>query len=439
MHAIGEVKRLWSIDEDRVFLSGISMGGMGVWGIGAHYPHEFAALIAFASRGDFYMWKELTRGSLPGFKAKMAEGEFGAEMVASYRNLPSVIVHGTADWVMPIRQSRRMNDLISAAGFDVTYSELDAVTHYSWGAMILCDAVRQCVSARRRVTDPPRITHRTYNLKYGRAYWAEILAMDDWGLPAEMDCELDGAAGTLTVTTDNVTALRLTPPVEDSGKLKVTWNGRVVRPSRGTRGALQLGEVPEGTDGLTKTGTLSGPIREAFSGPFVMVYGDGDGPSRQLAGQAASDWLRFAQGKARLMAASDVTQDVMDANHLILFGTPEDNELIARVMPDLPVKVEGGRYLVGERAYDADGLGLSVIHPNPLAPDRYVVVNSGRVWGRGLAPNHKYDMPPDFIIFSDEVIKDGTDSNRFVCAGFFDQSWQLDDRSTWFAPDPPAP
>jgi hypothetical protein len=65
-----------------------------------------------------------------------------------------------------------------------------------------------------------------------------------------------------------------------------------------------------------------------------------------------------------------------------------------------------------------------------------VVVNCGPVWGQGLAGNHKYDMLPDFIVFTTDVVKDGTDSNRAVCAGFFDQNWQLSEASTWHAPEP---
>jgi hypothetical protein len=77
-----------------------------------------------------------------------------------------------------------------------------------------------------------------------------------------------------------------------------------------------------------------------------------------------------------------------------------------------------------------------MIYPNPLAPDRYVVINSGTIWGTGLAGNHKYDMLPDFIVFTTDVVEDGTDANRAVCAGFFDQHWRLSEASTWYAPEP---
>jgi hypothetical protein len=69
------------------------------------------------------------------------------------------------------------------------------------------------------------------------------------------------------------------------------------------------------------------------------------------------------------------------------------------------------------------------IYPNPLAPERYVVVCCGQAYGEKLGENHKYDLLPDFIVYSDEP--DYDDSNAFYCAGFFDTAWQLNPKLTW--------
>ncbi|KPK61921.1 MAG: hypothetical protein AMK73_07310 [Planctomycetes bacterium SM23_32] len=418
--------------------SGISMGGMGVWTVGGHNPHLFAALIPIASRGDFYMWKGIQRGSLPGFKAKLAEGEFGAELVPNYAHLRCVIVHGLLDVVMPIRQSERMERLLSEAGFEATFVKVEGATHHAWTPMLTAPDVLDCLKAARRDPEPRRITFRTYTLKHGRAYWAEITGIEDWGRPAEMTCELDASGAELAVQTQNVLSLRVRPPAAGGGRLpRIVWNGRQVVPRRSEDGWLALGPEGEQSDAPAKTATLCGPIREAFAEPFILVYGgERGGESFARAVRGAADWVQFAQGVPAVLPASAITPEVVDEFNLILYGTPEDNELMARIAPGLPIGIGGGEYRVGDRTYDASRYGLSIIYPNPLAPERCVVVNCGPVWGAELANNHKYDMLPDFIIFADEKAQDGTDSNRHVCAGFFDQRWRLSEASTWHAPEP---
>ena len=440
LRAIGEVTRQYAVDPDRVFLSGISMGGMGVWSIGAHYSDRFAALIPIAGRGDFYLWKRIARGSLPDFKAKLIAGEFGAELLPNYRHLRCVIVHGLADATMPIEYSQRMQALLSGEGFRTELVEVPGATHNTWEPLLTAPQVLECLQTERRQPEPRTISLRTATLKHSRAYWAEITGIEDWGRLADLSCELDESGTALTVTTANVTGLRLRPPSAHatSGQLRVTWNGQDAEARPGEDGWLELGGPGRQEQGLRKTPVLCGPIREAFSGPFVIVYDGGEGEqSYRRAWAGAADWLRFAQGLPTMLPAEAVTPEVMERCHLILYGTPEDNRLIRQVAPHLPIGLGNGRYRIKDRTYDASRYGLSMIYPNPLAPSRYVVVNSGPVWGAELARNHKYDMLPDFVVFAPGQSADGTDADRFLCAGFFDQHWQLSEASTWHGPEAP--
>jgi len=460
LRAIKEVKKRYKIDEDRVFLSGISMGGMGALTIGAHYPDQFAALIVIAGRCDYYLWKGSERGSLPAFEARLADGEFGAELLPNYRNLPCVLVHGLNDIVMPIVQSERMYALLTEQGFQATFTKVAGATHWTWDLLFGAPEVARCLEQNRRQTDPRRITFRTYSLKYNRAYWAEVRAIDDWGKPAELSCELNETGTALAVQTTNVAALRVRPPAsltKGGAAVQITWNGTAVTSKPADDGWIELGASEAGASlgageagaslgaseahaaGLVKAPGLCGPIREAFGGPFVMAFDGaprGESYSQMLAG--AVDWARFAQAAPIMLSADKITPEVMQRGNLVLYGTPETNRLIAQMAAALPIGLGKGQYRVGDRTYDASKYGLSMVYPNPLAPNRLVVINSGVPWGRQLADNHKYDMLPDFIIFTDAKSEDQTDANKFVCAGFFDQHWHLSPASTWYAPEPPG-
>ena len=442
MLAIGEVLETYRIDPDRVVMSGYSMGGMGAWTIGGHYPDRFAGLLAMSGRGDFYLWKDIKPDDLPGFKRKLAEQEFGASMLPNYRHMPVFLMHGSDDWGIPVEQSRRMHALLQAEGMAVQYVELEGEDHFFFYLQTQCrpDLV-EWLKAVRRAGMPRRVAFRTYSLKYGRAYWVEVQAIKDWGKPADVTCELSEDGGAVTVTSENVTELRLAPPrelVKDPGALRIMWNGQPVTAASDKAGLLVLGNQPPPVEAAwVKTSALCGPVREVFAGPFVMVFGGAEGGlTHRRAVQAAEDWARFAKGAARLIPASEVTEDLIASHNLILFGTPEDNPWIEKIVPLLPIKMKDGFYHVGTRRYNASELGLWMIHPNPLAPARCVAINSGPAWGRGLAENHRYDFIPDFIIYADEKSEDGTECNKYVCAGFFDQRWQLNEESTWYSEQP---
>jgi len=64
--------------------------------------------------------------------------------------------------------------------------------------------------------------------------------------------------------------------------------------------------------------------------------------------------------------------------------------------------------------------------------NRLAVFCTGRFWGDALPINHKFDLLPDFIVYSSEV--DASDkTNRFLCAGFFDKDWRFDPDAVWLA------
>ena len=102
---------------------------------------------------------------------------------------------------------------------------------------------------------------------------------------------------------------------------------------------------------------------------------------------------------------------------------------LARAAYGLPIQIGEYCYQVQGTAYEAEDLGLIICYPNPLAPDHYLAVYAGQYYGDRLPVNHKFDLLPDFIIFSSEAY-DYDDANYYVRAGFFDMNWQLDERLT---------
>lgn len=69
-------------------------------------------------------------------------------------------------------------------------------------------------------------------------------------------------------------------------------------------------------------------------------------------------------------------------------------------------------------------LGLIFCYASPWSPERVVVVQSGPLWGAHLPFNHKWDLLPDWAVFSQA--RDASDStNQTLAAGYFGRNWEL--------------
>lgn len=106
---LDEVIANFRVDESRVYLTGLSMGGYGTWAWGAAYPKRFAALVPICGGGD-------------------------PEKAASLKDTPIWVFHGAKDSVVPLEQSQRMVDALKAIGGSVEFTVYPEADHDSWTA-----------------------------------------------------------------------------------------------------------------------------------------------------------------------------------------------------------------------------------------------------------------------------------------------------------------
>ncbi|HUM06858.1 MAG TPA: prolyl oligopeptidase family serine peptidase [Terriglobales bacterium] len=109
-------------DRNRIYLTGLSMGGFGTWDIAAKYPGRFAALVPIC--GGLRISGEA--------KAQPDAADPYAEVAKRVGKTPVWIFHGEADQSVPVEQSRRMAEALKAAGANYKYTEYPGVGHNSW-------------------------------------------------------------------------------------------------------------------------------------------------------------------------------------------------------------------------------------------------------------------------------------------------------------------
>lgn len=100
---IRSVQRRYHIDPDRIFLTGMSNGGIGAWMIGMHQAPLFAGLAPMASGLDNVLMPFL----------------------ANLRSTPIYIIHGVKDEVMPVELSRAITQELTRLGYSFVYREHD--------------------------------------------------------------------------------------------------------------------------------------------------------------------------------------------------------------------------------------------------------------------------------------------------------------------------
>jgi predicted esterase len=106
MHVLELVRKDYKVDNQRIYLMGHSMGGIGTWALGAKYPQIWASLAPISGVAD-------------------------PRTVEIMRHIPEVVVHGDADNTVPVGGSRAMVAEMKKLGVDVKYIEVPGGSHTS--------------------------------------------------------------------------------------------------------------------------------------------------------------------------------------------------------------------------------------------------------------------------------------------------------------------
>jgi predicted peptidase len=118
--ALAACEKEFDTDPNRVYLTGLSMGGFAAWAIAGKHPDRFAALVPICG------------GVRAPWDTRPPQGNPYREAAERVKKLPIWIFHGAADPTVPVTESRKMNEELKQLGADVRYTEYEGVGHHSW-------------------------------------------------------------------------------------------------------------------------------------------------------------------------------------------------------------------------------------------------------------------------------------------------------------------
>ena len=107
---LDKIASKYRVDQDRVYLTGLSLGGYGSWRLAADHPERFAAVAPICGGGN-------------------------TEDAEKLKSLPIWVFHGDQDTAVPFRRSVDMVDAIKkAGGTKVRLTTMEHIGHNCWSA-----------------------------------------------------------------------------------------------------------------------------------------------------------------------------------------------------------------------------------------------------------------------------------------------------------------
>ncbi len=106
---LDEVESNYSVDPDRIYVTGLSMGGYGTWSLACRYPERFAAIAPICGGGIPFLARSLKDVGVWAF-------------------------HGAKDEMVPLEKSKEMVEMVKSIGGQAKLTVYPEARHNSWTA-----------------------------------------------------------------------------------------------------------------------------------------------------------------------------------------------------------------------------------------------------------------------------------------------------------------
>jgi predicted esterase len=443
MAMVNDVRALYTVDPARVFVMGYGKGGTLAWQMAAQYPDVFRAVAPMAAATSHDVWTEVC-GWNPKDPPDSEVRDFlhsvysPVQYAPNLTNTRAAVLHATGDTIVPVQHAREMVSVLTDLGVPPYYREFPDARHGNLPDRARRDAMAWLFGSVPR-SRPREFTYRTDSLSHNRAWW---LRLDQLGHPlrfARADARVQDGTAVLDLQNVERATVVLSELPADVHTVRV---GQAEVPVSGREGSLSFHHQDGGwarTEAPLqgKRQGLSGPAAQVFSDRFIIVYGTGSSlltrtVCEREARRFKRDWgIRYG-GTPRVVSDANLDDAEWRGSHIILIGGPGTNSQTERFARELPVKLQEASFQFAGRTYAEPGQGLLLCRPNPLQPERLVLLAHGNspaalyqclsrfgLWINGGVPGARAWF--DFGVFDQRTA--GPES--FLHVGFFGNDWSL--------------
>jgi hypothetical protein len=238
----------------------------------------------------------------------------------------------------------------------------------------------------------------------------------------------------IEVTTKNVSALTLVPLAGLPNKVRIDEGAALDLSGDGSFILDGSTWKPGHLSGLRKQPGLQGPIDDALMSSFIFVTPTGKCAHERLDNwvhgeidHAVTHWRRQMRGDAIVKLDREITNDDIANSNLILWGDFQSNLVISKIIDQLPIKWTQKEITVGDRSFDAAHHALIAVYPNPLNPEKYIVLNSSFTYREYDYLNNARQVPklPDWAVIDIQTPPNSRYPGKIVLADFFGERWEI--------------
>ncbi len=455
LEALEAVKQNYRIDEDRISVRGFSMGGAACWQFAVHYASDWFAAnpgAGFAETPEFLKFFQKEELHPTWWEQKLWHLYDCTDYCQNIAQCPTIAYSGEID--VQKQAADIMAQSLLREGMELTHIIGPKMGHRIDPASAKEIETRMADLARvgrRRV--PQVIDFVTYTLKYNRQNWLKVTSLKEHWAESRVRASIHPTEkGDIWIFTKNVTGLEIEfgpgespfrnlsiPPriwideqiVAGPNPRPQTDGSYKVSLVRGEKG-WEIGKLPE--DQVRKRHDLQGPIDDAFMDSFVFVKPTGKSSHPEVQkwaegelDRAIEHWRRHFRGHARVKNDTDITPEDIQNSQSHSLGRSRKQQ------GDEPHRGQTADCLVGEG--DCRRRGKLPRRrsrpdrdcPEPLNPQRYVVLNSSFTFRDYAYLNNARQVPmlPDWAVIDLKTPPGNVWPGKVANAGFFDESWQL--------------
>lgn len=176
---LSDISRRYSVDQDKIYLTGMSMGALGTYRLGGLFPDMWARLLAVESYTTPFCvtpTPQMPACSLP-FNY--------LDLFPNYRDVPVGITQGALDELTPVTGGREFADRLTSFGYPFRYWEWPSRTHDPKMHGLTTDVTDPFLGSSRRARSPAAVTYvqdramRTPGEVYDSAYWLSHMHLTD--------------------------------------------------------------------------------------------------------------------------------------------------------------------------------------------------------------------------------------------------------------------
>ena len=484
LEALEHAMSQYPIDPKRVAIRGFSMGGAAAWHLAVHYPDRWFAATpgaGFSETPDFLKVFQSEALKPYWFEEKLWTMHDCPVWVRNLRSVPTIAYSGQID------KQKQAADIMAKASWELPEEERFELTHIiaPKTAHSISPEAKKEIDRRLRILDPAsgllskhqesredNVVFTTTTLRYNRAFWVTLDALENHHEPASIAASFDypkapDKSNTISIGIDGgITRFTLARDASQlgHGSINIYINDmrliaeKPIGPARypfvvlpSSDGSLRVTFKiqdgvwniaspiePESTELIKKHG-LQGPIDDALMAPFLFVRPTAQGLHPNIDkwvqsefDRAVAQWHRQMRGDVRIRSSDELKDEDFQNYNLILWGDPKSNPTIAKVLEvtgpaKIPLQWNEASIELGSLKLASDKHVPLMIYPNPLAPERYVVLNSSFTYREYDYLNNARQVPklPDWAMIDTTTAPNGRWPGKIVQADFFDEAWKL--------------